>query len=215
MARKRKKISQPKKDVFAIIADGETEVWYFQMLKRNEPYLQINVEPKIPQKKRLSEQYKEVIELAEDYTKIFWIIDLDDIIKKSNETKKRDKTKIQELKEYLKELEKEKFKNVITILNNPCLEYWFLLHFEKTAKHFPKCSSSVKQLKKYLKDYTKNQKYFTKQNNDIYLKLKPKLSTAIKNSKSVHRKNLNDLDRAICEMSLFFETKEIILKNII
>ncbi|RMG88058.1 MAG: RloB domain-containing protein, partial [Bacteroidetes bacterium] len=28
------------------------------MMKRNEPALQINIEPKIPQKKKLSDQFK-------------------------------------------------------------------------------------------------------------------------------------------------------------
>lgn len=74
MARRKIKITKPKKDAFAIIVDGQTEVWYFQMLKRNEPSLQVNIEPKIPQKKKLSEQYEKVLELAEDFTKVFWIL---------------------------------------------------------------------------------------------------------------------------------------------
>lgn len=90
MARRKEKISKPRKDTFAIIIDGETEVWYFQMLKRNEPSLQVNIEPKIPQKKRLSEQYEKVLELAEDYTKVFWIIDLDVVIAESKIAKKED-----------------------------------------------------------------------------------------------------------------------------
>ncbi len=68
MGRRKNKISKPRKDTFAIVVDGKTEVWYFQMLKRNESNLQVNIEPKIPQKKKLYEQYKKIIELAEDYT---------------------------------------------------------------------------------------------------------------------------------------------------
>jgi hypothetical protein len=80
MSRKNIKISKPRKNTYAIVVDGETEVWYFQMLKRNEPSLQVNIEPKIPQKKKLPDQYKKVCELSEDYTKVFWVIDLDVII---------------------------------------------------------------------------------------------------------------------------------------
>ena len=36
MARRKIKIFKPRKSAYAIVVDGETEVWYFQMLKRNE-----------------------------------------------------------------------------------------------------------------------------------------------------------------------------------
>ncbi len=199
MRRKHKYLSL-KKETYAIIVDGETEIWYFQMLKRNETSLQVNIEPKIPQKKAFSDQYEKVCELSEDYTKVFWIIDLDVVIAES---------KIAELKEFLKEFEKEKLKNIITIFNNPCLEFWFVLHFEQTARYFPKCKEAEKQLKKHLNDYRKTQKYFTKQNNDIYLKLKPKLSTALQNSQKTKRESLEEIERAICEMYLFFESEQI------
>ena len=211
MARRKEKISKPRKDTFAIIVDGETEVWYFQMLKRNEPSLQVNIEPKIPQKKRLSEQYEKVLELAEDFTKVFWIIDLDVVIAESKLAKKGEPNQIQQLKNYLNELKKN-YDNVITILNNPCLEYWFVLHFEQTTKYFSKCSGAERQLKKHLKDYKKTQKYFTKQDNDIYLKLKSELSTALVNTQRTQRKNIDGIERGICEMNLFFETEQIKIK---
>ena len=212
MARRKRKISEPRRPSFAIVVDGETEVWYFQMLKRNELSLQVNIEPKIPHKKKLSEQYEKVCELAEDYTKVIWVIDLDSPIKESRETKKGNKTPIQKLKEYLQIIE-EKYDNVITILNNPCLEYWFLLHFEQTTRYFRNCSDAEKQLKKHLSGYEKTPKYFTKQDNDIYLKLKSYLQTAIDNAKKTNRDTLDDLERAICEMNLFFEIEQI--KNLL
>lgn len=39
---------------FAIVVDGECEFWYIQMLKRNERSINVNLEPKIPQKKKRS-----------------------------------------------------------------------------------------------------------------------------------------------------------------
>ena len=209
MARKKVKISEPKKDAYAIVVDGETEFWYFQMFKRNESSLQINIEPKIPQKKKLSDLYKKVLEYAEVYTKVFWIIDLDVVIAESKYTKKGTESPTEELNKYLEILKNKKYANVITILNNPCLEFWFVLHFEQTTKYFPKCSEAENQLKKYLTDYTKEQKYFTKQNSDIYLKLKSKLSTAIKNAKKTEKNDNNELEKGICEMNLFFEAQEI------
>ncbi len=208
MARRKNKISKPKKETLAVVVDGETEVWYFQMLKRNETKLAVNIEPKIPQKKKLSEKYKKVIELAADYSKVFWLIDLDTIVKESKEGKRN---QFQVLKNYLKIIDKN-YKNVVSILNNPCLEFWFLLHFEQTTKHFPQCKKAETELKKYLKDYEKTQKYFTKQDNDIYLKLKPNLTIAMRNAQNTQRKDLNEIEKAICEMNLFFEYGK--LKNI-
>ncbi len=199
MARRKRKISKPKKETFTIVVDGQTEAWYFQMLKRNEPSLRVNIEPKIPQRKRLADQYEKVRGLAEYYSKVFWIIDLDTIVKYGQ---------IQQLQEYLQLLQRD-FENVTTILNNPCLEFWFLLHFEQKAKYFPRCSACEKQLKKHLRDYQKTQKYFTRQNNDIYLRLKPLLPKALKIARKINRVPSGQIDRALCEMNLFFEDDKI------
>ena len=204
--RKRSKFKIAGSNAFAFVVDGDTEVWYLQMLKRNERELNINIEPKLPSKKSIPEQFKMVKDLAEDYTKVFWIVDYDVIIKETREAKKGTETSEQL---FIKLKEKaEKFDNVIVIVNNPCIEFWFLLHFERTSKLFTDCNSAEKQLKKHLTDYEKTRKYFTKQDNDIYLKLKHKLSDA-----KVHSKNLKfdkyNTSKAICEMNSLFEIKEI------
>ena len=75
------------------------------MLKRNERQFKINIEPKLPQKKSVEEQYKLVIQLSErEYSKVFWIVDLDTIIKGSRETPKGKKSPIQTFIELRKNL---------------------------------------------------------------------------------------------------------------
>ncbi len=50
--RKPKK-KRPKTDpAFAIVVDGETEMWYLQMLKRNERDIRVSIRPEIPNKKK-------------------------------------------------------------------------------------------------------------------------------------------------------------------
>ena len=49
--RKIRKIKIKVNPNFAIIVDGDTEVWYFQMLKRNERKINVSIEPKISKKK--------------------------------------------------------------------------------------------------------------------------------------------------------------------
>jgi hypothetical protein len=77
---------------YALVVDGETEVWYFQMLKQFEDkkgQFRINIKPEIPQKKTLEGQFELVKELAgSEYKRVFWIVDLDTIQKESREVKR-------------------------------------------------------------------------------------------------------------------------------
>ncbi len=189
---------------FALVVDGDTEVWYFQMLKRNERTLAVNIEPKIPQKKSVLEQYELVKSLSEDYKTVFWIIDFDTIVKETREAKRGKETPLQEFLKYRKVLKKD-YENVTIIVNNPCLEFWILLHFEKISKYFIDCASAEKQLKKYLKDYEKTRKYYTKQENDIYLRLKPNMKKAFSNASNLGLFDEYDSEKAICEMNLFYK----------
>ncbi len=195
-----------KKTSFAIVLDGKTEFWYFQMMVRNEKEnLNIRIKPELPSKKSLAHQFKLVKHLSKDFNKVFWIIDLDVILKETREVKKGEKAKIQELNEYKNVLNKQYTNAIALIVNNPCLEFWFLLHFESTAKFFFNCNGAEKQLKNYLKDYEKTEKYFTKENNDIYLRLNPNLKNALNNANNLGKFNIKDPNIAICEMQLFFE----------
>jgi hypothetical protein len=64
-------------------------------------------------------------------------------------------------------------------------------------------------MKKHLPDYEKTQKYYTKQNDDIYKKLKPNLNIAIDNSKKVNGFDFNNPEKGTCQMDSIFETKSI------
>lgn len=197
---------------FAFVVDGECEVWYLQMLKRNERSLNVNIEPKIPQRKNLHDQFEMVCNLAEDYTKVFWIIDFDCILSETKECETGKQTPLNLFKDYCTKLKSGKYKaKVVTIINNPCLEYWYLLHFESTSKYFENCEKLLKYLKKkpVLKDYKKNRDYYIKENNDIYLRLKPYINDAIINAKKIRAFNIDDPCQGVAEMYLFFEDEKI------
>lgn len=211
--RKSKKISNKINPSIAIVVDGKTEVWYLQMLKRNERDIRVSIKPEIPNKKSIEEQYNLVCDLLNrEFTKVFWIIDFDTVIKEENELPKGKKSPIKTFDEYRASLI-DNYSNVVVIVNNPCLEFWFLLHFETTSKYFNTCSSAELQLKKYLKNYEKTQKFFTKQNDDIYLKLKPNLKTALQNSIALGKFDNQNPTKAMCEMELLFQSDQ--LKNIL
>jgi len=205
--RKIRAIPLKSKPTFAVVVDGDCEVWYLQMLKRNERSIVVNIEPRIPQRKRLSEQYENVIKLSEENTKVFWIIDFDVITSETKSAKAGSKTAFQSFLEYKKTID-EKHKNIVIIVNNPCLEFWLLLHFEATSKYFDNCEGAEKQLKKHLKDYEKTRKYYTKPGNDIYLRLKPNLADALKNAKTLKLFDTENPNKGTSEMQLFFEANE-------
>lgn len=188
----------------AFVVDGETEVWYIQMLQRNERGLNIKLKPDIPSKKSLREQYELVVkQLESEYDYVVWLIDLDKVMEETRDTPKGKITSLDQLINYRAKL-LFKYKNVEVLINNPCLEYWFLLHFEKTAKLFTSCGSTETVLKSHLADYAKTQKYYTKEGNDIYKKLKPYLERAIHNSKSLGVFSEDEPQRALCEMHSLF-----------
>lgn len=205
----RKRIPPGVNPSFAVVVDGHTEVWYLQMPKRNERNIRVNIKPEIPHKKSLQEQYHLVCDLSEkEFTKVFWIVDLDTVIKEETEASKSKISPLNSFKYYRENL-LTKFTNVVVIVNNPCLEFWFLLHFKKTSKYFHSCSSVETVLKTYIKQYKKTQKFFTKQNDDIYLRLKPNLKKAIENATALGAFDIENSKKALCEMELLFRSEEL------
>ena len=186
---------------FAVVVDGETEYWYLQMLKHNEPNILFSITPKILQKKNIDQQYELVTELSEEeYDKVFWIVDLDVLLKEERE-KRNSTSPLQQFLNYYKSLSKQK--KIVVIVNNPCLEYWFLLHFQKTNKVFTACTDAEKQVSQHLEGYEKTEKFF-KKDNDIYKQLKPYLQTAINNATTLGTFDTYNHSKAISEMPLLF-----------
>ncbi|HZY78482.1 MAG TPA: RloB family protein [Cyclobacteriaceae bacterium] len=202
---RQKKSDITSRPTYAIIVDGECEVWYFQMLKRNEKDLAINVEPLIPQRKSLTDQFEMAVKLAKVYTKVFWIIDFDVINREARATPKGEKSALVRFHEFSHRTKKETT-NIEVIVNNPCLEFWLLQHFEQTGKYYDDCGGAERQLRKHLADYEKTRKYYTKEGNDIFLRLKSKLKQAIKNSKKLGSFDIKAPRSPITEMHLLLNS---------
>ena len=52
-----------------------------------------------------------------------------------------------------------KKKNVILCDSMTSIEYWFLLHFENTNRHFKDAAATEQELRKYIPDYEKKTKF--------------------------------------------------------
>ena len=152
--------------------DGQTEVWYFQMMKKHEKLPRIDIKPELPKKKKLIDQFNSVLQNSLIYDGVIWVVDFDTILKEHSEAKKGQQSALQQFRVYLNKLERHK--NISVLVNTPCLEYWFLLHFMDTNKYFSKCENAEKQLKmSHLPGYEKTERYFKRRDQDIYLRLRP------------------------------------------
>lgn len=208
---KRKRRIGARRSVIAFVVDGETEMWYLQMLKKNEERegnIQINIKPEIPQKKKLKDQYELVCNLSKEHKQVFWILDFDVILKETRDHSKDRVNPLNEFLDYSGKLQAE-YENVRIVVNNPCFEYWFLLHYVKTQKKFANCSGVIKELKKQLPGYDKTEKYFKAGSKDIYARLKPNLKEAIANTSAFGGFDVDNPRRAMCEMNELFMIEEL------
>ena len=197
---------QSKKPIFSFVIDGKCELWYLQLLKRHER-LNINIEPRLPQKKKLQDQLEAVKTLTKESGKVFWIIDFDTILKETRETKKGNKAPLQKFQELYNKCKKNE--KIVIVINNPCLEYWFLQHFEQTSKYFETYEQLEKSLKKYLSDYEKTEKYYKNSRQTIYQKLKPNLPTAKINAEKLGEFILDNPQAGLAEMHKVFNILEL------
>ncbi|HAY3555781.1 RloB family protein [Elizabethkingia meningoseptica] len=189
------------KRTFAIVGDGDCEKWYFQLLKDNEE-LKINIFPQLLKKASLKKQYEYVKDQANTYDKVFWIVDYDVIAKESKEFKKGDEKRSDEFARYYKEL--STLDNVEILVVNTCFEYWLLLHFKYSKKNYRNCDETGRDLKKKFPTYEKTEKFYKKNNADIYTSLKPNLSIAIENAKRLGDFDIKDPNNPVCEIHKLF-----------
>ncbi len=166
----------------ALVVDGKDEKWYIVKVKEHYPCAalkNVKIKPELPSHKRVQDLFDLAkAKLDEDYSYVILILDLDEPLKDAGEMSKfnelyqkyllakENKLSGQQVKKY------GWMKNMLLIVNNPCLEYWYLLHFNKTSKHYPDFAALCPDLKKIsaLANYSKNETYYNN-HPDIYERL--------------------------------------------
>lgn len=153
---------------FLIVGEGETEFYYFSKWKdflRSKGVL-IDFAPDLPKHSDWYHIFQKASETSHEHT--YCLIDLDRI--KSGE----------DLFKYRKK-KREMEKTGITILESmPCIEYWFLLHFERTTNSITDCSHFENRLKQHIPNYAKEKAWLLKP--ELFNVLLPNLSIAIANA---------------------------------
>lgn len=201
----------------AVIVDGQDEKWYIEQVKEN--YLcgksrQAKILPNLPEKKTIDELFKEAENKAAIYDYVILIIDLDEPLQSNHESE------LKKFKEWYNKYRAIKtnqsvrgckwMERLVLIINNPCLEFWYLLHAYKTTKFYSCFEDLKKDLIKihHLEDYEKSANYYNKSQNNIYKRLNSidnnnGLSNARKNAKPFCIESCRQ--EGVSEMNLLFD----------
>lgn len=138
------------REAVAIVVDGKDEKWYINKVKLNYPCIAIKlikVKPELPERKKVQELFDFAkSKLDEEYTFVVLIIDMDEPLKDAKELTKFGALYTKYLLAQDNKLtgrQKTKYgwmSKMLIIVNNPCLEYWYLLHYHQTTKFLPTIS---------------------------------------------------------------------------
>lgn len=198
--KRRKRKRRGARKTISILVDGETELWYFQMLQKTEGYKGLNIAPELPVHKPLEQQYERFKENVKRYDIAIWLLDSDKLIEDYRSaghvnTKKQDR-----LQSYIKYTEENSGAHIF--VNTPCLEYWFLLHIANTGRFYEHCSPIIKELRDsdVLTGYKKTEKFYKNPRKNIYETLRPRLRFAKQNAKRLGRFKPYDLQKAKAEI---------------
>ena len=142
----------PPKPRVALVGDGQTEQIYFTNIKDTDRPSDLDLFPDLPVKPgSYRSVLKKALQLTEDYEyeRVYALIDMDKVISDNRQA------------EYEKDKRAAEAKGIIVLENNPCFEFWLLLHFLKTSKSFTACNDVITELKKpsRIPGYEKSQKF--------------------------------------------------------
>jgi hypothetical protein len=162
----------------AIVGDGQTERIYFSDVIDTDRPSNLSIFPDYP---RRIGNYKGVLDraiiLAEDYSRVYALIDMDKVIHDGRQV------------EYRVDKAAAVGKGVVVLENNPCFEIWLLLHFVYTGKIFTGCNQVSAELRKpkRIPGYDKSEKFLRKAR--LYHTYKAQLQEkAISNAKQLEIK---------------------------
>lgn len=172
MARSVENRKQQKRSV-TILGEGLTEQYYFTHIRTLFGY-HYTIKPYFFSVTSLAEMDKKISEAISDGGFAIAVFDAD--VSSRNEVEKKKLESIR--KKYVKK------KNVILCDSMTSIEYWFLLHFENTNRHFKDSAATEQELKKHISDYEKKVKFLQNAKWVADLCADEKLETAINRAKT-------------------------------
>lgn len=145
-------LKQRRSPIPTIIGAGITEQWYFTHLKALRGY-RVKIRPRFFGTETAAGLDKKIEEVLRDESIAICVFDADVSTWNDAERKK------------LAALQKKYEGNASVLLCDslPSIEYWFLLHFKHTTRHYGTSKAVIKELKKYLPQYDKTEQFLCNQ----------------------------------------------------
>lgn len=197
-----KRRTRPARKVIAIVVDGQTEQWYLESLRAVEKPPGVTIKPELPKQKTLSQLYAHAEKLARDADHVVLLLDMDAHLNDARGAGNLQQT----LREFARKREALESDNITFVVNHPCLERWYLLHFEDSLKAYRKQKPLIDQLRKgHMPDYQKKERYYKRSGGSLYETLRDRLPEAIERSRAMEAFDIEHPDRAVCEMWRLFE----------
>lgn len=172
MARRVENRKQQKRSV-TILGEGLTEQYYFTHIRTLFDF-HYTIKPYYFSVTSLAEMDRKISEAIADGGFAIAVFDAD--VSSRNEVEKKKLDSIR--KKYAKK------KNVCLCDSMTSIEYWFLLHFENTNRHFRDAAATEQELKKHIPDYEKKVKFLQNIKWVADLCADEKLETAINRAKT-------------------------------
>lgn len=171
MARPIETRKQQKRSV-TILGEGLTEQYYFTHIRTLFGY-HYTIRPYYFSVTSLAEMDKKITEAVANGGFAIAVFDAD--VSSRNEVEKKKLESIR--KKYANK------KNVILCESMTSIEYWFLMHFENTNRHFKDSNATEQELRKHITDYEKKVKFLQNLKWVSELCADGKLETAINRAK--------------------------------
>jgi len=149
---RKQKHTQNIRQVIHIVGEGLTELFYFSHIKKLLGY-RCSISPRLFENNSIEKIEKKIIELLKADVFVICVFDADVSRRSSAENKKLTALK----RRY------EKNKNVLLCDSLQSIEYWFLLHYEDTCRHFNDSTATEHALKRYIPAYDKSRKFMEKE----------------------------------------------------
>lgn len=176
MARRGRATRQMRESRPVVIGAGVTEKWYFLHLKKLCGF-RVEVKPKYFGSDTAFDMQKWVEDTLAAGDKAICVYDMDTTLWDETERARKDSF----LTQYTNH------PNVILCGSMPSIEYWFLLHFEKTNRYFGTSKRVIQALNKYM-EFEKTERFLSKYSWVENLLADGRMQRAIDNAEALGRK---------------------------
>ena len=171
MSGRKQKMREPKPGIY-IVGEGITEQYYFAHIKKLFGF-HCTIKPRFFGNTNIAEMRKKIEELLRDDIFVICVFDAD--VSTHNESERRKLVQLQ-----------HKYRNNSNLIfcdSLPSIEYWFLLHYLDSNRHFIDSNAAESALKRYIPEYEKTASFLEKEKWVRDLNSANKLNQAIERAK--------------------------------